>query len=81
MPRKARIDAPGALHHIIARGIDRRSIFEDDTDRNDFMPRRHIPARIGTIRLLKSTAFWYCQGYWKVAPLPILWTQCFAWQI
>ncbi len=28
MPRKARIDAPGALHHIIARGIVRRSIFK-----------------------------------------------------
>ena len=38
MPRKARIDAPGALHHVIARGIDRRSIFEDDTDRDgDFV--------------------------------------------
>jgi len=24
MPRKARIDAPGALHHIIIRGIERR---------------------------------------------------------
>jgi len=27
MPRKARIDAPGALHHIIARGIERSEIF------------------------------------------------------
>ena len=24
MPRKARIDAPGELHHIIFRGIERR---------------------------------------------------------
>ena len=24
MPRKARIDAPGALHHVIIRGIERR---------------------------------------------------------
>ncbi len=39
MPRKARIDAPGALHHIIARGIERRSIFADDTDRNHFLSR------------------------------------------
>lgn len=23
MPRKARIDAPGAVHHIIVRGIER----------------------------------------------------------
>jgi REP element-mobilizing transposase RayT len=29
MPRKARIDAPGALHHIIIRGIERKAIFKD----------------------------------------------------
>jgi len=39
MPRKARIDAPGALHHIIVRGIERRKIFNDDQDRNDFLSR------------------------------------------
>ena len=39
MPRKSRIDAPGALHHIIARGIERRKIFQDDHDRNDFLDR------------------------------------------
>jgi putative transposase len=39
MPRKARIDAPGALHHIIVRGIERRKIFKDDTDRIDFLNR------------------------------------------
>ena len=39
MPRKARIDAPGALHHIIVRGIERRKIFYDDSDRDDFLKR------------------------------------------
>ena len=39
MPRKARIDAPGALHHIIARGIERRKIFYDNTDRDNFLER------------------------------------------
>ena len=39
MPRKARIDAPGALHHIIIRGIERRRIFADDDDRNNFIDR------------------------------------------
>ena len=39
MPRKARIDAPGALHHIIVRGIERRKIFYDDLDRNNFLER------------------------------------------
>ena len=37
MPRKARIDAPGALHHIIVRGIERRRIFSDDQDRDNFI--------------------------------------------
>ena len=39
MPRQARIDAPGALHHIIARGIERRLIFDDDADRDNFLIR------------------------------------------
>ena len=39
MPRQARIDAPGALHHIVIRGIERRGIFEDDEDRKDFLER------------------------------------------
>jgi putative transposase len=39
MPRKSRIDAPGALHHVIARGIARREIFLADADRDDFLKR------------------------------------------
>ena len=39
MPRQSRIDAPGALHHIIARGIGRRNIFNDDQDRDNFVKR------------------------------------------
>ena len=39
MPRKARIDTPGALHHIIVRGIERRKIFYDDLDRENFIER------------------------------------------
>ena len=39
MPRRARIDAPGALHHIVIRGIEGKAIFKDDTDREDFIER------------------------------------------
>lgn len=39
IPRSASIDAPGALHHMIARGIGRRRIFDDDADRNAFLDR------------------------------------------
>ena len=42
MLRKARIDAPGALHHIIVRGIERRKIFYDDNDRDNFLDRLGI---------------------------------------
>jgi REP-associated tyrosine transposase len=37
MPRHARLDAPGALHHVICRGIERRPIVRDDTDRAAFV--------------------------------------------
>ena len=39
MPRKARIDAPGALQHITIRGIEREAIFKDDSDRENFLDR------------------------------------------
>jgi REP element-mobilizing transposase RayT len=39
MPRKARIDAPGALHHIIVRGIDRSAIFREDHDCDQYLER------------------------------------------
>ncbi|MCK5203154.1 MAG: transposase [Desulfobacterales bacterium] len=39
MPRLARLDAPGALHHIMIRGIERRAIFRSDQDRRDFLKR------------------------------------------
>ena len=45
MPRLARLDTPGALHHIVIRGIERRAIFKDDQDRENFLERleRLIP--------------------------------------
>jgi REP element-mobilizing transposase RayT len=36
---KARIDAPGALHHIIVPGIKRGRIFSGDQDRDGFTER------------------------------------------
>jgi hypothetical protein len=32
MPRLARLDVPGLLHHVIIRGIEHRNIFEDNND-------------------------------------------------
>ncbi len=49
MPRKARIDAclcvsarrqaPGAVQHIIIRGIERKNIFRDTIDKDTFIER------------------------------------------
>jgi len=39
MPRKARIDAAGALQHIIVGGIERRKIFWDDAHHDAFVKR------------------------------------------
>lgn len=39
MPRQTRLDAPGALHHVMGRGIDRVKIFKSKVDRNDFLSR------------------------------------------
>jgi REP element-mobilizing transposase RayT len=39
MARRTRLDGPGALHHVRARGIERRPIFVDDADREDFLGR------------------------------------------
>ncbi|MGB9698137.1 MAG: transposase [Thermodesulfobacteriota bacterium] len=39
MPRKSRLDMPGALHHLIIRGIERKKIFRDIQDRENFLIR------------------------------------------
>ena len=42
MPRSARLDAPGILHHIMIRGIERQDIFRNNKDRDDFIERLSI---------------------------------------
>ncbi len=39
MPRQPRLDAPGLLQHVMARGIERRKLFRDDKDRESFLER------------------------------------------
>ena len=58
MPRQSRIDAPGALHHIICLEIERQKIFDDDADRNNFLE------CLGTILQERSTL---CYG-WSMIP-------------
>lgn len=39
MPRSKRINIAGGVYHIITRGIERKEIFRDDTDRREFLSR------------------------------------------
>jgi putative transposase len=39
MSRSARLNATGVFHHIIIRGIERRKIFIDNKDRDNFPAR------------------------------------------
>ena len=39
MPRQPRLDAPGVLQHVMARGVERREIFKDNKDRKSFVAR------------------------------------------
>ncbi|MBN2108631.1 MAG: transposase, partial [Deltaproteobacteria bacterium] len=39
MPRGARLDAPGTLHHVMIRGIEKGRIVKNDDDRRDFVSR------------------------------------------
>jgi len=51
MPRLARLDAPGVLHHVMGRGIERKKIFLNDTDRNDFLNRLSAFAEDGAMEI------------------------------
>ena len=39
MPRQARLDAPGTLHHVMVRGIEGTPLFLEDKDRESFLSR------------------------------------------
>ena len=50
MPRQARIGTPGALHHMVIRGMEEKNIFRNDKDRDDFIE------RLGNIVTATSTS-------------------------
>jgi len=39
MPRQARLDAPGTLHHVMIRGMEGKGIFRDTLGWEDFVTR------------------------------------------
>ena len=42
MPRGARLDTSGMLHHVMVRGIEQGSIVRDNSERVEFL-RRYLP--------------------------------------
>jgi hypothetical protein len=68
MARGPRLDAPGSLHHVIVRGIERRRIFETERDREDFLDRLetvvtegkttcHVERRCLQVKLILNSKF------------------------
>jgi putative transposase len=58
MPRQKRLDAPGILHHVVTRGIEKTEIFKDSVDREEFLTRLAVG--------LEKTG---CQCYaWSLMP-------------
>jgi putative transposase len=55
MARQARIEFPGALHHAISRGIERRRLFTDDVDR-----RKYLAILERAVGRLKFKVYAYC---------------------
>ena len=49
MPRQARLDAPGTLHHVMGRGIEATKIFRNKNDREDFLARLTVLQRSGAL--------------------------------
>ena len=47
MPRLARLDTSGLIHHVNIRGIERRKIFRDNKDREDMIDRRYELKSLG----------------------------------
>ena len=58
MPWKSGINAAGALHHVIARGIDPGKIFQDPTDKRNFIERLE--------KIVKDTET--CCDPWAIIP-------------
>jgi putative transposase len=52
MPRRVRLDAPGTLHHVIVRGIEKRRIVDDAKDREN------VVKRMGEIALDTATTIY-----------------------
>jgi putative transposase len=55
VPRKPRIEVEGGIHHVFARGNDRRDVFVDDADR-----RLYLATLGGVVRWKRWRCLAYC---------------------
>ena len=55
MPRKARLDVPGTLHHVMARGIEGTNIFRNEEDRRSFVDRIRLLVKETGTRIMAWT--------------------------
>ena len=65
MPRQARLDAPGTVHHVILRGLDRGQIVADAQDREAFL------ARVGDLAATAGTRIYASALLQNHAHLPL----------
>ena len=50
MPRTVRVKSSSGIYHIILRGINRRTIFEDEEDAEKFIQRYQGDGSLGCIK-------------------------------
>ena len=61
MLRLARLDAPGVLHHVIIREIERKKIFRDKADYDNFF-RPAVPAHTGITNSFSRSRLETCRS-------------------
>lgn len=84
MPRQSRIDFPGALHHVMVRGVARGAIFQDDADRQAFLDELALLLPQGELSclawaLLPNHAHLLIRtGSWSLSRLMLRWLTRYA---
>jgi len=58
------LDAPDTLHHVMVRGLERRAIFRDDTDRTDLVARLAALAESGALTVYAWALLPNCAPLW-----------------
>ena len=76
MPRKVRIEYPGAIYHVMSRANGKGNIFETDVDRQDFVKTlaetcQKTGFEVHAYCLMRNLFIW-----WSKPPTAIWWRGC-----